>query len=512
VAKGRAVTVRIIHADVTDGLRQLPDESVHVIATSPPYYGLRSYRIPPSVWGGDPACEHEWGEEHVDRSRATPGVNGSTLTNDGAAQALSSRFEKRSAFCVRCNAWRGELGLEPTYTLYIEHIVEVFREARRVLRKDGVLWLNLGDTYATGAGAVGDQPGGGVQGDRWVGRALRDGSHAGKNLAMAAMGPMTQPNRLPQPGMKAKDLMGIPWEVAFALRRDGWWLRAGLPWVKRNGMSSSVTDRPTVNCEYVFLLTKSERYFYDHVAVLMPPDSGPSDLKKMAEKRERIGGKHKVHDDAKNAANAETNIGRKRSVGDPDGRFRRVSDWFYESLGLLTDDHGDPLAFIVNNQALREEHYAAWPPKLVEPMILAGTSEKGCCPACGAPWKRIVRKGAEIEAWKRACGANASGAYDGAAIKAYAGTGAQNASEVKARILEGMRQRVTVGWERTCSCDMAAPIPCTALDIFGGSGTTALVADRLQRNAILIEIGEQYIEMEKRRITRDAPLFTEIQS
>lgn len=624
------MTVRTIQADVLSGLRQLPDESVHVICTSPPYYGLRTYRIPLSVWGGDPACSHEWGAEG--RIRKSGGTKSSTLygDNNGLTQeSIAAKVERSSvdastgAFCVTCGAWRGELGLEPTYTLYVEHIVEIFREARRVLRRDGVLWLNLGDSYATGAGSVASRPGGGDQGDEWAGYRGPRGGHEGKHTYVAdGIGPMTQPNRLPQPGLKAKDLIGIPWEVAFALRRDGWWLRTGVPWIKRNGMSSSVTDRPTVNCEYVFLLTKAERYFYDHIAVLMPPDSGPSDIKKMAEGRARIGGKHKRHSDERNAANAETNIARKRSVGDPDGRFRRTSDWFYESLGLLTDEDGEPLAFMVNVQPLRDEHYAAWPPKLVEPMILAGTSEQGCCSGCGAPYRRIVKRGKELDAYKRACGADAAGEYNGLALKDYRGTGAQNPSEVKARILAGMRARLTIGWSPTCTCGnpelrlddletiespisteevhdpsfvvgragMARPraddtgrrpitryeqrtyaaqlraspfrsdmereagaafdhyirtdragarpippelldrwiarhwlkrvdapvltplpvVPCTVLDIFGGSGTTGIVADRLQRDAVLIEIGEQYIAMQKRRITRESPLFAEV--
>src|SRR3974390_3801439 len=127
-------------------------------------------------------------------------------------------------------------------------MVKVFREVRRVLRKDGTLWLNMGDSYATGAGAVGQCPGGGKQGGNWQGL-------------------MTSPNRMPQIGLKAKDLCGIPWRLAFALQADGWYLRSEIIWHKPNPMPESVTDRPTKAHEYVFLMSKSERYYYDAEAI-----------------------------------------------------------------------------------------------------------------------------------------------------------------------------------------------------------------------------------------------------
>ena len=141
-----------------------------------------------------------------------------------------------------------QLGLESTPDEYVARMVEVFREVRRVLADDGTLWLNLGDSYATGAGKVGDHPGGGVQGASWRGAT-------------------TSPNRLPIEGFKPKDLVGIPWRVAFALQADGWWLRQDIIWHKPNPMPESVTDRCTKSHEYLFLLAKSERYFYDNEAI-----------------------------------------------------------------------------------------------------------------------------------------------------------------------------------------------------------------------------------------------------
>jgi len=153
----------------------------------------------------------------------------------------------------------------------VGHLVAVFREVRRVLAEDGTLWLNLGDCWATGAGKVNDCPGGGEQGERWAGRKGRGVRHCGKHaegkLASAGMGTLTQPNRMPIRGLKPKDLLGIPWRVAFALQADGWWLRSEVVWNKVNGMPESVHDRPTKAHEQVFLLSKAERYFYDADAI-----------------------------------------------------------------------------------------------------------------------------------------------------------------------------------------------------------------------------------------------------
>jgi hypothetical protein len=148
-----------------------------------------------------------------------------------------------------------------------------------------------------------------------------------------------------------------------------------------------------------------------------------------------------------------------------------------------------------------------FPPALVERCIKAGTSERGCCPACGAPWARVVEKGAPDLDHQRACGGDATGTYDGKATKDYGPARAQDPSATKARILAGMTARETTGWRPTCSCQAAEPIPCTVLDCFSGAGTTALVSDRLQRSAIGIELNPDYVTMSVNRIRGDAPLF-----
>ena len=163
--------VKVILGDSLDELKKLPDESVHLIVTSPPYWALRDYKVPPTTWP------------------------------DG---------------------WIGGLGLEPTPEKYIEHLTDVMTECQRVLRRDGTLWLNLGDSYATGGGSVGTSPGGGAQGERWArGETGEDG-----------IGPMTQPNRMAIDGLQSGDLVGIPWRVAIAMQADGWRLRRDNIWFK----------------------------------------------------------------------------------------------------------------------------------------------------------------------------------------------------------------------------------------------------------------------------------------
>lgn len=191
----------IIHGHVLDILRSLPDECVNVCITSPPYFGLRSYQTEPQVWGGDNSCNHVWESQIIP---ASGGIGDYEVGRVGNAKArVDSHREKKSDTCIHCNGWRGEIGQEPTVDLYISHLVEIFREVRRVLRSDGTLWLNLGDS------------------------------------------------------MNNKQLSGIPWRVAFGLQNDGWILRQDIIFAKGNPMPESVKNRCTKSHEFLFLLSKA---------------------------------------------------------------------------------------------------------------------------------------------------------------------------------------------------------------------------------------------------------------
>jgi DNA modification methylase len=315
------MSVRVIHGDCRDVLATLPAGSVHCVVTSPPYWGLRDYGIPPSVWGGDVACEHEWGDLLLPRPGRgnKPGdVSTSSLTNPERQDTLP-RAADNGAFCRHCGAWRGAFGLEPSFDLYVQHAVEIFREVRRVLRPDGSLWLNIGDSYCSA-------------------------------------------NENRRSGLKHKDLCGIPWRVAFALQADGWWLRQDIIWSKRAPMPESVSDRCTKSHEYLFLLSKSARYYFDAEAIKEDCDGG--NLRMSRAEVERI--------KAEREAGANTNVG--GGVGPkatkPDGRTRfnksfqnavclpvtsrnkrsvwevatqPFSEWAYDFSGAhYVDDHGIP--------------------------------------------------------------------------------------------------------------------------------------------------------------------------
>ena len=255
-------TVDIYQGDCLDVMAKLPSRSIHCVVTSPPYWGLRDYGI------GDDA-----------------------------------------------------LGLEPTPELYVKHLVEIFREVRRVLRDDGTLWLNLGDSYA--------------------------GSGRGPSTMNSAQEMWS--DKKPPDGLKPKDLVGIPWRVAFALQADGWYLRSDIIWSKPNPMPESVTDRPTKSHEYLFLLTKNQRYYYDADAIREPhvrlwDSNNGGGMSTTRHHDAHIGGSNR-HE-------------RKYPVPNPLGRNKRT-------------------VWTVATQPYQGAHFATFPTKLIEPCILAGCPEDG---------------------------------------------------------------------------------------------------------------------------------------
>lgn len=264
------MSVLTVHStDALSALRQMPDESVQCVVTSPPYWSLRDYGIEPIVWDETVECDHEFQDTtYVRNNDQTAGPK--QRTNVGA---VGRDVPVINGFCF-CGAWRGNLGLEPTPELYVQHIVQIFREVKRVLRKDGTLWLNLGDSYAGGGNG-----GGGSFAKDGI-RCALPGTDKNKTHRYGSRGVTVKSKRIPRGSgrwgggnaiavgdLKPKDLVGIPWMVAFALRSDGWWLRSDIIWSKSNPMPESVADRPTRSHEYVFLLTKNKTYFYDADAI-----------------------------------------------------------------------------------------------------------------------------------------------------------------------------------------------------------------------------------------------------
>ena len=315
------MTITILTGCCLSVLATLPDQSVNTCVTSPPYWGLRDYGMP------------------------------------------------------------GQLGLELTPEEYVANMVGVFRQVKRILRDDGTLWINLGDSYAGGS------------------RSL-----------------------------KPKDLVGIPWMVAFALRADGWYLRSDIIWSKPNPMPESVTDRPTKAHEYLFLLSKSANYHYDHESIREP--AAESSIQRWSQNVESQEGSHRANGGAKINGTMKAVGGPRR--GDKQRGHGRGHNGFNDRWDQMTKEEqsfgrNKRSVWTVATKPFPEAHFATYPPELIEPCILAG------CPKGG-----------------------------------------------------------------------------TVLDPFFGAGTTGLVADRLQRNCIGIELNPQYVEIAERRLKKEAGMFADV--
>ncbi|MDV2503052.1 MAG: site-specific DNA-methyltransferase [bacterium] len=324
----------------------LTDESVQCVVTSPPYWGLRDYGLEPTVWGGSQGClpgrGHEWGEEIIGGEGYSSGrkrkwQHGADRDSDPEGWQKGT---VQGQFCSLCSAWLGCLGLEPTPELYVEHIVAIFREVRRVLRSDGTVWLNLGDSYAGSWSGNSLRPEGGSQRAGEPGfQPLDDGRYSPRGGNVPA-------------GLKPKDLVGIPWRVALALQSDGWWLRSDIIWSKPNPMPESVRDRPTRAHEYLFLLTRSARYFYDAKAIAEPWESGRDDMRHHGV---RTGVAYLQQESAASNFNKGDRVAERNQHDYKGGRNRR-SVW------------------TIATEPYPGAHYATFPKKLVKPCVLAGSN------------------------------------------------------------------------------------------------------------------------------------------
>jgi len=434
----------ILQGHVLDVLPTLPDESVHCVVTSPPYWGLRTYGTPPQVWGGRPGCIHMW------ETTTIPSGNGQVthpMVAKTLSEASSTRSPRLSTHCRHCGAWKGELGLEPTPDLYVDHLADVFDAVHRVLRSDGTLWLNLGDTYCT-------HPAGLIGTERWKTSTLVVRDRTGAEQA-GSIDKRT-------PDLKEKDLVGIPWKVAFELQRRSWYLREDCIWAKKNPMPEPVRDRPTRSHEYVFLFSKSRRYFYDAEAVREP-------LRESSLRRLR----HHLPNPRDNP--------RYRSKH-PRGDYRR-----FPMLGN-TDPTGRNLRSVwqIATQPYPGAHFATFPEALPEVCIRAGTSAKGACAVCGAPWVHKVRaEGGGI-------------GHDWHPNKSLAlGRGQGIAAP---GIHDGTYRRIDLGFRKACACQTREVAPCVVLDPFVGSGTVLAVSRRLHRRSVGIDLNPGYAILARERI------------
>ncbi|MEE9612811.1 MAG: site-specific DNA-methyltransferase [Desulfatiglandales bacterium] len=419
-------TNRFICGDALAELRNMPAGSIDMCLTSPPYWGLRDYGIE-QIFGGDKDCEHEWGECNKSSQRLRdPKTSVPELSNP-----------KMGDICLKCQAWKGQLGLEPTPEFYIEHLTEIFNEVKRVLKREGTLWLNIGDTY-------GGSSGGYYPHENELGASKSNIKFKGIN--------------------KPKCLLMIPERLAIALIEGienpfnliggGWILRNKIIWHKPNAMPSSVTDRFSNRWEYLFMFSKSQRYYFDLDGVREP----------YTEPMNRWGGDNLV---AKGKSTWDKGTGqetyRDRNMRpNPDGK-----------------NPGD--VFEINTQPFPEAHFAVFPEKLCEKPIKAGCP-KQICKKCGKTRERITEKGEFIQT-------------GGKKKKEYTAL-----SESQKNIAAGFHPSVTIGFT-SCKCN-ADFEPGIVLDPFAGAGTVGVVAKSLGRRFILIDIKKEYMKMAKKRVAQ----------
>jgi DNA modification methylase len=319
------MTAQLYQGDCIETMRGLPDGCVQTCVTSPPYYGLRDYGT--ATWeGGSAECDHRKNPEaYSDKAMAKSTIG--AHSNTGHAQ------EGYKNVCGKCGAKRidNQIGLEDTPDAYVAKLVDVFREVRRLLRDDGCIWVNLGDSYAS-SGPKSNNNGLGAS-------TLTTGTRMERRIEVEAIKGKNLSSKLAD-GIKPKDLIGIPWLVAFALRADGWYLRSDIIWAKPNPMPESVTDRPTKSHEYIFLLSKSREYFYDADAIREHQLSTPHT-------RDRA-----------------SNFGKQGKVGNHlQGSPVIVEDGYRNKRSVWT----------VTTKPYAEAHFATFPPDLIEPCILAGS-------------------------------------------------------------------------------------------------------------------------------------------
>jgi len=418
------MSVTVLEGDSRTVLATLPDASVQCCVTSPPYFGLRDY-------GHD-----------------------------------------------------GQIGLEATPEAYVAEMVALFREVRRVLKDDGTLWLNLGDSYA----------GSGKGPSKSLSAEARDMTH-------------TMHTAFVPDGLKPKDLIGIPWRVAFALQADGWYLRSDIIWHKPNPMPESVTDRPTKAHEYVFLLTKSARYYYDSEAIA----------------EEATG---------QSAGNTKPIKGADQSHGRTRANLHKIE---------AADTRNARTVWSITTQPFKGAHFATMPPELARRCILAASRGIGKRCDCdethltptgegqsddptmstGRGGMNRVRREMEgrrpvtrrqqrhhARELRESPFRDEMEAQAGPAFAHYIRTDISGARPIPPAMMDQWHRRGWVTDAPPCACpshdaDMV-------LDPFGGAGTTGLVADRLGRDAVLIELNPTYAALARDRIQDDAPMFAEV--
>ena len=417
---------KIINENCLQGLKKLPDNSIDCCITSPPYYGLRDYGT--ATWiGGDENCNHQR-KKHGDECKT-----GQRNVKGGSGDGIYKEI------CSMCGAIRQDeqIGLEKTPEEYVKKLTELFEEVRRVLKPTGTLWLNIGDSFARGKSRYSTPA-----------QTLEGGGQKDEKYGVLHNGERTDFKN--HSFIKDKDLIGVPWMLAFALRNSGWYLRMDIIWNKPNPMPESVKDRPTKAHEYIFLMTKEPNYFYDYQAI----------------QTETIGSEHDKH----------SRQSRKRFPTDKVNGIRK--EGFYPMANKRS-------VWTVTTKPYNEAHFATFPEDLIEDCILAGCPEE-VCNCCGIPREKIIEMEDVLRERK-----NKYGEY-----RAVNGQPDQRK--------EGAISKIVGLTDCGCGKGFSAGI---VLDPFMGSGTTALVAKKKNRNFVGFELNPEYIKIAEKRLDNEIGMF-----
>ena len=521
---------KVICEAMPGATKDIPDESINMCMTSPPYWGLRDYGIE-QIFGGDKDCKHEWLEEKMTLQHENRNLI--TGTQEQAHKKRGTTFikkydDKKAGFCLKCGAWKGQLGLEPTPEMYIEHLTEIFNEVKRVLKKEGTLWLNIGDTYG-GSGC---------------------GRHDYREKESISPIALFSNKDNPQQKLMSKCLLMIPERLAWSLIQNGWILRNKIIWFKPNSMPSSVKDRFRNRWEYLFMFSKnsipfywtntktlklvikkpagihgiegedwewreiddepkkvslwrSHNYYFDLDAVKEPHkyDGRKDTLYKGGPKDMQIGPHERWPDPSgKNPGDVIETPAETRTLGAILGSGKAVKvpggkGWTGHPPGGENRCKKDPRwcppegknpgdFWNINTQPFPEAHFAVFPERLCEKPIKAGCP-KEVCKKCKKPKEKI--------------------------IKAEGGTIGKSGHDHKDDLQRGNRaineakgghgyHRIFLGYVN-CNCN-AGFEGGIVLDPFAGAGTVGVVAKELGRRFILIDIKKEYCEMAEKRINQ----------
>jgi len=477
----------LYQGNALDILKDIESESIDCVMTSPPYWALRDYGTAPLIWDGNKDCEHEWGPDLKEKLRTSVGPAATVGNNVNERQP---RELYKGNYCFKCGAWKGSLGLEPTFHLYIQHLIQIFDEIKRVLKKTGTCWINIGDSFSGSGKGGGDT---GFSKERYR-----------KELLNYKTSDVIKPST--KTDLPSKSLCQIPERFSIAMTDKGWIKRNTIIWYKPNCMPSSANDRFTVDYEYLYFFVKNQKYWFEQQF----DNFQGKDERQWAATYAECGS---IIQGASNAG-----IKRTKRYPNTEGRNKRCvwkittqssnyeyclncKTFYWESArkhieNIIVDGEIKRQCPICKSVDDWTSHFAQYPEQLCYTPIEAGCPEY-ICKKCGKARKKIYEKQIDI-------GREQSNTkYD--VEKDTAGRLAQKRQAYRKLGFENPPNPKFLGYS-DCECGEGFE-PGIVLDPFMGAGTTLLVAEKLKRKNIGIEISKEYCDIAINGISRETAQY-----